>query len=150
MKLHATINGRKRVLEIQPGDVLLDTLRDHDFISVRRGCDSTSCGVCTILVEGKPVPSCTYLSARAEGKTITTVEGVQDHAARLAGFFGGEGADQCGFCNPGIALSVYALSNEAPDADEDTIRHYLTGHLCRCTGYHSQVQAVKKYLEGLK
>ncbi len=140
------INGRKRIFDIRPDELLADTLRRHDYTSVRKGCDTTSCGVCTILIDDEPVPSCAYLTVRAEGKKITTVEGIAEEAERLAGCFGDEGADQCGFCNPGIALSVHALKLSAKAPTEENIRHYLVGHLCRCSGYQSQVKAIRRYL----
>ncbi len=146
MKVNATINGMKRVLDVQPDEYLVDTLRRYNYLSVRRGCDTTSCGVCTILVDDQPVPSCAYLSVRADGKTITTVEGIPKHAEKLSEHFGETGADQCGFCNSGIALSVYALQKSGKGITDETLRHYLVGHLCRCTGYQAQHQAIKKYL----
>ncbi len=147
MKITLNINNRDYETEVKPGEYLTDTLRRLHQVSVRRGCDTSSCGVCTVLIEGKPVPSCAFLSYRAEGKRITTVEGIPDEASELSRYFGGEGADQCGFCNPGIALSVYALKQAQGPYTEANIRHVLTGHLCRCSGYHAQVEAVKRYLE---
>ncbi len=148
MRIEMTLNGQSETISIAPGEMLLDTLQRLHCTSVRRGCDTTSCGVCTVLVDGSPVPSCSYLSVRVDGKAITTVEGLQDETSRLADHFGHEGADQCGFCNAGIALSVHAMKQSGKKPDEATIRHYLTGHLCRCTGYQSQVKAIKAYLEG--
>ncbi len=146
MKVNTTINGMKRILDVKPDEYLLDTLRRHNYLSVRRGCDTTSCGVCTILIDDKPVPSCAFLSVRAEGKRITTVEGIPKEAEKLSEHFGATGADQCGFCNPGIALSVYALKKSQKKVTAETLKHYLTGHLCRCTGYQSQHKAIKEYL----
>ncbi len=148
MNVTFTLNGRLRNVNIEPGDYLVDTLRQLGLRSVRRGCDSSSCGVCTILVDNKPVPSCTTLTARMDNKTVTTVEGIPKEASLLADEFGKQGADQCGFCNPGIALSAYALKLNHPNADETMIRHFMVGHLCRCTGYVSQTTALKAYLEG--
>ena len=147
MKIELTVNEGREIFDVEPDEMLLDTLRKHGFKSVRRGCDTTSCGVCTVLLNGNPVPSCSYLSVRAEGKHVTTVEGIQSEAERLSEYFGDEGADQCGFCNAGIALSVHALKNTGTPADEATIKDALTGHLCRCTGYVSQIKAIKAYLE---
>lgn len=147
MRIELTVNGKPEAIDVDPGEMLLDTLHRLHYTSVRRGCDTTSCGVCTVLLEGKPVPSCSYLSVRAEGKSVTTVEGIPDEVSRLADHFGDEGADQCGFCNAGIALSVHAMKNAEAHPDEATIRHTLTGHLCRCTGYQSQVKAIKAFLE---
>ncbi len=150
MKIETFVNGRKRIFDIAPDEFLADTLKRYDYTSVRKGCDTTSCGVCTILVDDAPVASCAYLTARVAGKSITTVEGIADEAERLAGYFGDEGADQCGFCNPGIALSVHALRLSDQPFTEENIRHYLVGHLCRCSGYQAQIKAVKRYLGDAK
>lgn len=147
MKVNLIINGRHRQLDIDPNEYLLDTLRNEHITSVKRGCDTSSCGVCTILLEGSPVASCSYLTAMAEGLNITTVEGIQEEAAKLAELFGREGADQCGYCTPGLALTVYAMKNELNEKSDDAIRDYLVGNLCRCTGYVAQHKAIKKYLE---
>jgi len=150
LKIETVVNGHKRIFDITPDELLADTLKRYDYTSVRKGCDTTSCGVCTILVDGSPVPSCAYLTARAEGKEITTVEGIAEEAERLAEHFGDEGADQCGFCNPGIALSVHALKLSRKSFTEENLRHYLVGHLCRCSGYQSQIKAIQRYLGDAK
>ncbi len=147
MKINVEVNGRQRLLDVQNGDYLLEVLRAADCLSVRRGCDSTSCGVCTVLVDGKPVPSCSYLAIRADGHRITTVEGIAAEAENLANHFGAEGADQCGYCNPSFALVAYALKQTNPDATDDEIREWLVGNLCRCSGYQSQLLAIRHYLE---
>lgn len=148
MRIDVTVNGKQETLDVAPDEMLIDTLHRLHYKSVRRGCETTSCGVCTVLLDGKPVPSCSTLSVRLHGRRVTTVEGIPEEASRLADHFGREGADQCGFCNSGIALSVHAMkaANAAPD--EETIKHYLTSHLCRCTGYQSQLKAIKSYLGG--
>ena len=147
MKIQLTINGLAKEFTIRPDEFLLETLRNNHYTSVKKGCDTTSCGVCTILLDGKPIPSCSYLSVRADGHEVTTVEGIQDEAAKLADLFGEEGADQCGFCNPGLALTVFAMKNEMKDPDDEKIRHYLVGNLCRCSGYVAQHTAIRKYME---
>lgn len=147
MRIRVEVNGLSRSFDVEPGDFLLDTLRDAGWLSVRRGCDSTSCGVCTVLVDGKPVPSCSFLSIRADGHRVTTVEGIAAEAERLARHFGEEGADQCGYCNPSLALAVYALKTKNPKATDDEIRTWLVGNLCRCSGYQSQLAAIRRYLE---
>lgn len=146
MKISIVINGEKKVFDVNPGDYLLDVLRDQNYLSVRRGCDNTSCGVCTVLLDMKPVPSCSLLAVKANGHQILTVEGIQGEADKLGHYFGEEGADQCGYCNPSMALTCYALKQENPQASEDEIKAYLVGNLCRCTGYVAQHQAIKKYL----
>lgn len=147
MKITLTINHRQRELDVAPGEYLLDTLRKQHILSVKRGCDTSSCGVCTVLVDMKPVLSCSLLTARVAGKEILTVEGIHDFVETLSGHMGHEGADQCGFCNPALALSVYALKHENPHPTLDDIRHYLLGNLCRCTGYQAQHIAILKCLE---
>lgn len=147
MKVTMTLNHRVVEFDCEPGEYLLDTLRNHHYTSVKRGCDTTSCGVCTVLIENKPVPSCSYLTVRAEGKQVLTVEGIHDFAERLGGFMGHEGADQCGFCNPALALATYALKLENPRPTREDIAHYMVGNLCRCTGYQSQHTAILQCLE---
>jgi carbon-monoxide dehydrogenase small subunit len=147
MRVTLSINHQTKEYDIKPGEYLLDTLRKNHIYSVKRGCDTTSCGVCTVLVDMKPIASCTFLTKRAEGKEILTVEGIHDFAEKLADYMGHEGADQCGFCNPSLALAVYALRAENPDPSDEEINHYLIGHLCRCTGYQSQHIAIRKCLE---
>ncbi len=146
MRVELTINKVKKVLEVDPGEFLLDSLRKANYLSVRRGCDTTNCGVCTVLFDGKPIASCSLLTAKAAGHEITTVEGIQEEADKLANHFGEEGADQCGFCNPAMALTVYAMKKELIDPDEEEIKKYLVGNLCRCTGYIAQHRAIRKYL----
>lgn len=147
MRVDLSINGDIYDVLVRPDEYLLETLRNNHFYSVKQGCETTSCGVCTVLIDGKPIASCSYLSHRAEGHAITTVEGIVDEAARLADFFGEEGADQCGFCNPGLALTVYAMKQELVEPSDEDIRHYLVGNLCRCTGYIAQHKAIRKYME---
>lgn len=146
MEVTLKINGRERRLQIDPNDYLLDTLRANHYTSVKRGCETSSCGVCTVLLNGAPVASCSYLTAKADGCEITTVEGIEDEAKHLAMLFGEEGADQCGYCNPSMALTVYAMKQELESPTDEAIRTYLVGNLCRCTGYVAQHKAIKKYL----
>ena len=146
MKINLTINKQKKTFLIEPNEYLLDVLRRYDYQSVRRGCDNTSCGVCTVLLDGKPVPSCSVLAIRCEDKEITTVEGIEKEAEKLAHYFGDLGADQCGYCNPSMALTVYSLKQENKNASDEEIKSYLVGNLCRCTGYVAQHEAIKKYL----
>jgi len=147
MLIKLSVNKELKTFDCEPGEYLLDTLRRNNYLSVRRGCDNTSCGVCTVLFDGKPVPSCSLLTVRAEGHEIITVEGIQDEADKLGRIFGDEGADQCGFCNPSLALTVYAMKRELKNPTEDEVREYLVGNLCRCTGYIAQDRAIFRYLE---
>jgi len=146
MKINININHEDKIFEVEANEFLLDVLRRNNFLSVRRGCDNTSCGVCTVLFDGKPIPSCSLLAVKADGHKILTVEGIQEEADKLGKYFGDEGADQCGFCNPSMALTVYSLKLENPQASDDEINQYLVGNLCRCTGYVAQHDAIKKYL----
>lgn len=146
MKINLKINGQSRQFLIEPNEYLLDVLRRNDYLSVRRGCDNTSCGVCTVLIDNKPVPSCSVLAARCENKEITTVEGIEKEVEKLAKYFGELGADQCGYCNPSMALTVYSLKLENKNANIEEVKEYLVGNLCRCTGYVAQHEAIMKYL----
>ncbi|HML35481.1 (2Fe-2S)-binding protein [Sporomusa sphaeroides] len=146
MQIEIIINGRRTALEVQPDDFLVDTLRQQGLYSVRRGCDTTCCGLCTVWLDGQPTLSCSLLSFRAHGRQITTIEGVSSEAENFAQFMAAEGADQCGYCSPGFILTVLAMKRELVNPTEAQIVHYLTGNLCRCTGYQGQLRAVKKYL----
>ncbi len=146
MKVKINVNQQIKVFECEAGDFLLETLRENNYLSVRRGCDTTSCGVCTVLLDGKPVPSCSLLTVKADGHEITTVEGIQAEAEKLGKHFGDEGADQCGYCNPSLALTVYAMKSELVNPTIDDIKEYLVGNLCRCTGYIAQERAILSYL----
>ena len=146
MLIETTINNRRMALAIDPDEYLVDTLRKAGFLSVKRGCDTGSCGLCTVWVEGKPVLSCSTLTIRMSGKKITTIEALQDEALEFARFMADEGAEQCGFCAPGFTMTVLAMKRELTNPTEEEIKHYLNGNLCRCTGYVSQLRAIKKYM----
>ena len=146
MLIETTINNRRMALAIDADEYLVDTLRKAGFLSVKRGCDTGSCGLCTVWVEGKPVLSCSTLSVRMNGKNITTIESLQDEALEFAKFMADEGAEQCGFCAPGFTMTVLAMKRELTNPTEDEIKHYLNGNLCRCTGYVSQLRAILNYM----
>lgn len=146
MKIKVTINKRMMEFEVSCDEFLADTLRRYGFLSVKKGCDTGSCGLCTVWIDGKPVLSCSTLSVRVDGREITTMEGVQEEAREFAQFLTSEGAEQCGFCSPGFIMTVLAMRRELEKPTEEDIIHYLTGNLCRCTGYVGQLRAVKKYL----
>ncbi|HOJ45198.1 MAG TPA: 2Fe-2S iron-sulfur cluster-binding protein [Bacilli bacterium] len=150
MTVNFILNGRPVAFECAPGEFLLDTLRNHHITSVKKGCDESTCGVCTVLLDNKPVLSCSLLTIRAAGRRVTTVEGLQTEVDAIADYFGEEGADQCGFCNTGLALTIYALTKEIPDPSDEQIKHYVVGNLCRCSGYQAQFLAIKRYLEDHK
>ncbi|MBU1141978.1 MAG: 2Fe-2S iron-sulfur cluster binding domain-containing protein [Firmicutes bacterium] len=146
MKVQFTLNGRNRIFEVSPDEYLLETLRNNHITSVRNGCDESTCGVCTVLFDSKPVLSCTMLTARVDGHHITTVEGVQNEVEHISHYFGDEGADQCGFCNVGLALTLHALKSEIKDPTDEEIKTYIVGNLCRCSGYQAQFRAIKRFL----
>ena len=140
------VNGRKMSREVSPDTLLLNFLRDAGMKSVKCGCETEGCGLCTVLLDGKPVLSCGVMAARAEGHSVTTLEGVQKEAELLGGFLAEQGAEQCGFCNPGLLMMEIALLREDPDPSEEKIRRALEGNLCRCSGYEGQLRAIKAYI----
>ncbi|MFL6438278.1 MAG: (2Fe-2S)-binding protein [Terriglobales bacterium] len=146
------VNGRKREVAIEPSQLLLDTLRQElQLTGSKRGCDDSSCGACTVLVDGIPMLSCTMItgsiSSDEEGHApeITTVEGVAEHGAMAAiqKAYGDWGGAQCGYCTPGFIMTVKALLDRNPEPSDEDIRHALSGNLCRCTGYTQMYQAIK-------
>ena len=147
MKVSFYLNDVLVSYDIKPQEYLASTLRNHGIKSIKIGCNETTCGSCTLLLEGKPVMSCGVLTASIEGKHVTTVEGIQEEAKKIAHYFAEEGADQCGFCNVGYALTVYALKRELKDPTDDEIKDYIVGNLCRCSGLLSQLKAIKAYLK---
>ena len=146
MQIEVSLNGKKVVLEAENNEFLADTLRTNGVMSVRKGCDTTCCGLCTVWIDGKPTLSCSTLTFRAQGKEITTMEGLKSEAEEFAKVLVDEGAEQCGFCSPGFIMTVLAMKKELVNPTEEEIIHYLTGNLCRCTGYLGQLRAIKKYL----
>ena len=144
------VNGRTHELAIEPSKVLLDVLRqDLDLTGSKRACDDSSCGACTVQVDGVPMLSCTMLAASCEGQEITTVEGVADHGslAALQKAYGDFGGAQCGFCTPGFMMTVKWLLANNPDPSEAEIREALSSNLCRCTGYSQMYQAIRAALD---
>ncbi|MCR5786021.1 MAG: (2Fe-2S)-binding protein [Eubacterium sp.] len=147
MKITLTLNGKKKTSEISPDLLLIDYLRKEGCYSVKRGCETSNCGLCTVLMNDKPVLSCSVLAARADGKEIYTLEGLQEEAEEFATFIADEGAEQCGFCNPGFVMNTIALLRENPHPNDEEIMHFLAGNLCRCSGYEGQLRGIKKFLE---
>jgi aerobic-type carbon monoxide dehydrogenase small subunit (CoxS/CutS family) len=144
------INGRAHELAIEPNKLLLDVLRqDLALTGSKRACDDSSCGSCTVQVDGVPMLSCTMLAASCEGQEITTVEGLADHGglAALQKAYGDFGGAQCGFCTPGFMMTVRSLVANNPDPTEDEIRAALSSNLCRCTGYSQMYEAIRAVIQ---
>lgn len=146
MQIEFILNNKKVKYEINGDEFLADILRAHGLLSIRKGCNTSCCGLCSLWIDGKPTLSCSVLAVRANGRSITTIEGLEEEAEKFAKILVSEGAEQCGFCSPGFIMTVLAMKNELQNPTDDEIIHYLTGNLCRCTGYMGQLRAVKTYL----
>lgn len=150
MLVEITVNGKKIKKEIDADMVLLDFVRLAGCYSVKRGCETSNCGLCTVFLDEKPVLSCSVLAARANGHSVTTLEGLQEEAEEFGAFIADQGAEQCGFCNPGLMMNAIALFRENPDPNEEEIKEYLSGNLCRCSGYEGQLRGIQAFLEWKK
>lgn len=150
MEVHFVLNGKKRTADVAADAVLLNVLRDLGCKSVKCGCETTNCGLCTVWIDGKSRLSCSVLAASAAGHEVTTMEGVEKEAARFGEFLAAEGAEQCGFCSPGFIMNVLAMFRELTDPTVEEIKEYLAGNLCRCTGYMGQLRAIQKYMASQK
>ena len=140
------VNGRTHELAVEPSKLLLDALRqDLNLTGSKRGCDESSCGACTVLVDGAPMLSCTLLAASCQEQDITTIEGVSEHGslAAIQKAYGDWGGAQCGYCTPGFIMTVKALLVHNPTPSEEEIRGALSGNLCRCTGYTQMYAAIR-------
>lgn len=146
MKISFWLNGAYIQEEMEPDLMLLDYLRQKGCYSVKCGCETANCGLCTVLMDDKPILSCCMLAVRADGKKIVTMEGMQKEAEEFGSFLADEGGDQCGFCNPGFIMNVFAMLKEIPDPTEEELKEYLAGNLCRCTGFMSQTRSILKYV----
>jgi carbon-monoxide dehydrogenase small subunit len=145
MEIRLTVNGDEVVREVEPQELLLDLLRDGlGLTGAKRSCDVQVCGTCTVLVDGRPVSSCCFLAADADGAEVVTIEGLAEQPVfeRLEEAFTRHAALQCGFCTPGMLLTVSALLESGELTGEDEIKRSLNGNLCRCTGYRGIVEAV--------
>ena len=150
MQITITLNGTKISPEIEPDTLLIDLVRSQGCYSVKRGCETANCGLCTVFLDEKPVLSCSVLAARADGHSVTTLEGLQEEAKEFGAFIADQGAEQCGFCNPGYIVDIVALLRENPDPTDEEILEYLSGNLCRCTGYQSQLRSIRNFLNSKK
>ena len=150
MELKFTLNGKKVSTNIEADSLLIDVVRELGCYSVKRGCETSNCGLCTVFMNDKPVLSCSVLAARAEGQVVTTLEGLQEEAEEFGLFIADQGAEQCGFCNPGFVMNTIALLRENPDPTDDEIRAFLSGNLCRCSGYEGQLRGIRNFLNSRK
>nr|WP_295683971.1 (2Fe-2S)-binding protein [uncultured Lachnoclostridium sp.] len=146
MQIKLWINGKMVTEDVAADTLLIDFLRAHGCLSVKRGCETSNCGLCTVFVEDKAVLSCSMLVARVNGKKVTTLEGLQEEAEDFGAFIADQGAEQCGFCNPGFIMNAIAMFRENPDPSDEEIKQYLAGNLCRCSGYEGQLRGIKAYL----
>lgn len=146
MTITVILNGKKITQDIEADTLLIDFLRKNKCYSVKRGCETSNCGLCTVFVNDRPVLSCSMLAARADGADITTLEGLREEAEAFGAFIADQGAEQCGFCNPGFMMNAIAMFRENPDPTDDEIKEYLAGNLCRCSGYESQLRGIKAYI----
>ncbi len=143
--INIIVNGEEHRLEVKPNRVLLDVLReDIGLTGTKKGCGMGKCGVCTVLLDGRPIHSCLLLAVQADRAKITTIEGIageKPHPLQLA--FVAKGAVQCGFCTPGMINTAKALLDSNPDPDETEIKLAIAGNLCRCTGYNHIISAIR-------
>lgn len=146
MLVKIKVNGKMIQDDIEDQTILLDWLRSHGCYSVKRGCETANCGLCTVWLDGKPILSCGMLAVRCDQHEITTLEGLQEEAALFGEYLAKEGGEQCGFCSPGFIMNVLAMEKELKHPTIDEIREYLSGNLCRCSGYMSQMRAIQAYL----
>ena len=150
MEINLKLNGKNVTGYVEPDTILLDFLRQKGCLSVKRGCDTSNCGLCTVMMDGKPILSCSTLAVRADGHEIYTLEGLQEEASEFVGFIADQGAEQCGFCNPGFVMNTIALRRENADPTDDEIRAFLSGNLCRCSGYDGQLRGIRAFLDSRK
>lgn len=147
MVVTVILNGKKTEALISPDTLLIDFVRDHGCYSVKRGCETSNCGLCTVFLNDKPVLSCSVLAARADGCRVDTLEGLQKEAEEFGAFIADQGAEQCGFCNPGMIMNAIALFRENPDPTDEEIMEYLAGNLCRCSGYEGQLRGMRAFFD---
>lgn len=146
MQITINLNGKRTPAEIEPDTLLIDLVRRLGCYSVKRGCETANCGLCTVFLDDKPVLSCSVLAARADGHKVTTLEGLQEEAAEFGAFIADQGAEQCGFCNPGFIMNALALFRENEFPEQEEIKEYLSGNLCRCSGYEGQLRGIQAFL----
>lgn len=150
MEVKISVNGKLLKCEIEPDLMLIDFLRSNGYTSVKRGCETSNCGLCTVHLNGKSILSCSTLTMTVDAQEITTLEGVQDKAKAIGEFIANEGAEQCGYCSPGFIMNIIAMENEWKAENKqnvhlDEMLTYLSGNLCRCTGYMGHIRALSQY-----
>ena len=139
MQINLMLNGVRVSDDVAPDTLLIDFVRRHGCLSVKRGCETSNCGLCTVFLDDKPVLSCSVLAARAD-----------EEAAEFGAFIADQGAEQCGFCNPGFIMNALALFRENPYPSAEEIKEYLSGNLCRCSGYEGQLRGILNFLDWKK
>ena len=145
-RIAVTVNGQHHEVDVEPRELLVYTLREQlGLTGTNIGCDTSSCGACTVHLNGESVKSCTVLAVQADGQEVTTIEGLATNGAMhpMQQAFTEHHALQCGYCTPGMIMAAVSLLDDNPAPSEDEIRHGLEGNLCRCTGYHNIVKAVQ-------
>ena len=142
-----SLNGKKITEDISADMTLYQFVREHGCYSVKCGCETTNCGLCTVFLNDKPVLSCAVLAARADGQKVETLEGLQKEAEEFGRFIADQGAEQCGFCNPGMIMNAIALFRETSDPTDEEIKRYLAGNLCRCSGYEGQLRGIHEFMK---
>ncbi len=150
MEINFILNGKPVKPSVEADTLLIDLLRDLGCKSVKRGCETSNCGLCTVLMNGKPVLSCSMLAARADNQEIYTLEGLREEAEEFVTYIADQGAEQCGFCNPGYVMNTIALLRENSNPTDDEIRSFLAGNLCRCSGYEGQLRGIRAFLDSRK
>lgn len=147
MLVSIKLNGKIINDNIDADMLLIDFVRKHGCLSIKRGCETSNCGLCTVFLDNKPVLSCSVLAARANEKEVTILEGLQEEAREFGQFIAEQGAEQCGFCNPGFIMNTIALLRENPNPTDEEIKEYLAGNLCRCSGYEGQLRGIKNFIK---
>jgi aerobic carbon-monoxide dehydrogenase small subunit len=146
MEVKINVNGTERAADVEPRQLLVHVIREEfELTGTHVGCDTTSCGACTVLLDGVPIKSCTMFGVQADGRSITTVEGLAGPAGLhpIQAAFKEEHGLQCGFCTPGMMLTGAALIEQNPDPSDDDVRWAISGQICRCTGYMNIVKAIQ-------
>jgi aerobic carbon-monoxide dehydrogenase small subunit len=146
LKIRFVLNDEEREFEIEPDALLLDVIRDSGLTGTKEGCAVGVCGACTVVINDAPVSSCIYFAALCDGAEVLTIEGIARRDPSVIEAFVEHEGMQCGICTPGQVVAAYTLKREHPGADEEAVREYMAGNLCRCTGYVSITESVRAYV----